>query len=203
LARREDLLEESLVKTVVKLWPPCELLGQSAWSREHPICNQRSFGTAMTFASPQKDRYFEDYLPGAVHEFGSIAVGEAEIIEFARNFDPQAFHIDPEAAKLSAFGGLIASGWHTASLTMRMLVDHYISRSASLGSPGVDEVRWRKPVRPGDTLSVRVTVTESKLSRSKPGQGTVRSYVETLNQNREVVMTWKGMGLIRCRNAAA
>jgi acyl dehydratase len=153
----------------------------------------------MTFSTSGEDRYFEDYLPGAVHEFGSVTINEAEIIEFARRFDPQPFHIDLEAAKQSAFGGLIASGWHTASLTMRLLVDNYISRVASLGSPGADEIRWRRPVRPGDTLSVRVTVTESKLSRSKPGQGTIRSYVETLNQDREVVMTWKGIGLVRCR----
>ena len=153
----------------------------------------------MTFTTQQKDRYFEDYLPGAVHEFGSITIEEAEIIEFARRFDPQPFHIDPEAAKQSVFGGLIASGWHTASLAMRLLVDHYVSTVASLGSPGVDEVRWRKPVRPGDTLSIRVTVIEAKLSRSKPGQGTTRSLVEVLNQHREVVMTWKGIGLVRCR----
>ena len=154
----------------------------------------------MTFATPQDDRYFEDYLPGAVHEFGPITIGEAEIIEFARRFDPQPFHIDPEAAKQSVFGGLIASGWHTASMAMRLLVDNFISRVASLGSPGVDEVRWRKPVRPGDTLSIRVTVLESKLSRSKPNQGTIRSYIEVLNQHREVVMTWKGMGMVRCRD---
>jgi acyl dehydratase len=153
----------------------------------------------MTFSASVEDLYFEDYLPGAVHEFGSVTISEAEIIEFARRFDPQPFHIDPEAAKQSAFGGLIASGWHTASLTMRLLVDNYVSRVASLGSPGVDEIRWRRPVRPGDTLSVRVTITESKLSRSKPDQGTIRSYVELLNQHREVVMTWKGMGLFRCR----
>jgi acyl dehydratase len=153
----------------------------------------------MTFTVSQEDRYFEDYLPGAVHEFGSVTIEEAEIIEFARRFDPQPFHIDPEAARRSSFGGLIASGWHTASLTMRLLVDSYVSKVASLGSPGVDEVRWRRPVRPGDTLSIRVTVLEAKLSRSKPGQGTTRSYVEVLNQNREVVMTWKGIGLVRCR----
>lgn len=146
-----------------------------------------------------EDRYFEDYVPGQIHEFGSITIEAAEMIEFAKRFDPQPFHIDPEAAKHSAFGGLIASGWHTASLAMRLLVDHYVSRVASLGSPGVDELRWRKPVRPGDTLSVRVTIVESKLSRSKPNQGTVRSYVELLNQHREVVMTWKGIGLVRCR----
>lgn len=146
------------------------------------------------------DRYFEDYVPGAVVRFGSATISEAEIVEFGRRFDPQPFHIDPEAAKKSPFGGLIASGWHTASLAMRLLVDHYVSRTASLGSPGVDEVRWRKPVRPGDTLSVRATIVESKLSRSKPGQGTVRTYVEVLNQQQEIVMTWKAIGIVRCRS---
>ncbi len=154
----------------------------------------------MTFKSAPEDRYLEDYVPGDVHEFGAINVEEAEMIDFARRFDPQPFHTDPDAAKKSAFHGLIASGWHTASMAMRLLVDNYISRVASLGSPGVDEVRWRKPVRPGDTLSIRATVIEVKLSRSKPGQGTIRSYIEVLNQNREVVMTWKGMGMVRCRN---
>jgi acyl dehydratase len=167
--------------------------------RKHHNDDRRSLNTAMTFRTSPKDRYFEDYLPGDIHEFGSITMREADIIEFARRFDPQPFHIDPEAAKESFFGGLIASGWHTASLTMRLLVDHYVSRVASLGSPGVDEVRWRKPVRPGDTLSVRVTVLESKLSRSKPDRGSIRSYVEVLNQHREVVMTWKGIGIVRCR----
>ncbi len=153
----------------------------------------------MTFASPPEDRYFEDYLPGAVHEFGATRIDEVDIIEFARNFDPQPFHIDPKAARKSAFGGLIASGWHTVSLSMRLLVDHYVSRVAGLGSPGVDELRWCRPVRPGDTLSVRVTVLEASLSRSKPGQGSTRSYVEVLNQHRQVVMTWIGIGLYRCR----
>jgi acyl dehydratase len=153
----------------------------------------------MTFRTPAENRYFEDYLPGVVHEFGSITVEEAAIIEFARRFDPQPFHINPEAAKQTPFGGLIASGWHTGSMAARLLVDHYISRVAGLGSPGVDEVRWRKPVRPGDTLSIRVTVLESKLSRSKPNQGTIRSYIEVINQHREVVMTWKGISLVRCR----
>ena len=157
----------------------------------------------MTFAIPAEDRYFEDYLPGAVHEFGSITIRESEIIDFARRFDPQPFHIDPVVAKQSPFGGLIASGWHTAGIAMRLLVDNYVSKAASLGSPGVDEIRWRKPVRPDDTLSVRVTVLESKLSRSKPGQGTIRSYVEVINQHQEVVMTWKALGLIRCRRRTA
>ncbi len=157
----------------------------------------------MNFTTPITDRYFEDYVPGDIHEFGTRVAEETEMIDFARRFDPQPFHTDPAAAKQSVFGGLIASGWHTASMAMRLLVENYISRVASLGSPGVDEVRWRKPVRPGDTLSIRVTVLESKLSRSRPNQGTIRSYIEVLNQRRDVVMTWKGMGMFRCRDRTA
>ena len=154
----------------------------------------------MTFNTPVEDRYFEDYVPGTVHEFGAIAVEEYEIIAFARRFDPQAFHTDPEAARQSVFGGLIASGWHTASLTMRLLVDHYISHVASLGSPGVDELRWLKPVRPGDTLSLRVTLLEAQRSRSKPDQGFIRAMTEVINQNGEVVMTMKSGGFVRSRS---
>lgn len=153
----------------------------------------------MTFAASIEDRYFEDYLPGSVHEFGSIAVEEAEVIDFGRRFDPQPFHIDPVAAKNTVFGGLIASGWHTASLAMRLLVDHYVSHVASLGSPGVDEIRWLKPVRPGDVLSVRVTVLGTQRSRSKPDQGFVHGLTEVLNQHGEVVMTMKSGGFVRCR----
>ena len=155
---------------------------------------------ASSFKTPAENRYFEDYEPGAVHEFGGIAVEEEEIISFARRFDPQPFHTDPIAAKQTVFGGLIASGWHTASLTMRLLVDNYVSRVASLGSPGVDEIRWLKPVRPGDTLSIRVTIVEAQRSRSKPNQGLVRSFTETLNQHGEAVMTMKGAGMVRSRN---
>jgi acyl dehydratase len=143
--------------------------------------------------------YFEDYIVGATQELGSIAVEEAEVISFAQRFDPQPFHIDPAAAKQSIFGGLIASGWHTASLMMRLFVDHYLSQSTSLGSPGVDELRWLKPVRPGDVLAIRATVLEATRSRSKPDRGLIRTLVEVLNQNREVVMSLKAMNLIRCR----
>jgi acyl dehydratase len=153
----------------------------------------------MTFKTPVEDRYFEDYVPGTVHEFGSIAVEKDEIIAFAQRFDPQPFHTDPEAAKQSVFGGLIASGWHTASLAMRLLVDHYISHVASLGSPGVDELRWLKPVRPGDALSLRVTLLEAQRSRSKPDQGFIRALTEALNQNGETVMTMKSGGFVRAR----
>jgi len=155
----------------------------------------------MTFATPPEDRYFEDFIPGAVHNFGSIVVEETEMIAYARRFDPQPFHTNPEAAKKSPFGGLIASGWYTTSLVMRLLVDNYISRVAGLGSPGVDEIRWLKPVRGGDTLSVRVTVLDAKLSRSKPGQGSIRHRIEALNQDGDVVMTFKSVGMVKCRDA--
>ncbi|MCC6130117.1 MAG: MaoC family dehydratase [Acidobacteria bacterium] len=143
--------------------------------------------------------YFEDIVPGTVGQFGSIEVSQADIIEFARKFDPQYFHLDPEAAKRSLFGGLAASGWHTASLMMRLLVDHVLSPETSLGSPGVDELRWLKPVRPGDVLSIRITTLETTRSRSKPDRGVVRSYVEVLNQTSEAVMTVKTLVLYRCR----
>jgi len=151
------------------------------------------------FSTSVDDRYFEDYVAGSVHECGSIAVEEGEAVAFAQRFDPQPIHTDPAAAKQSVFGGLIASGWHTASLMMRLFVDHYLSRVASLSSPGVDELRWLKPVRPGDQLSLRVTVLETKRSRSKPDRGIVRSYIEVRNQRSEAVMTMNAVNLLRCR----
>lgn len=152
-----------------------------------------------TFSVPVEDRYFEDYEPGTVHEFGTIAVEETEIIEFGQRFDPQVFHTDPQAAKQTIYGGLIASGWQTASLMMRLFVDHYLSGIASLGSPGVDEMRWIKPVRPGDILSLRVTVSQTKRSRSKPDRGVLFSFIEVLNQNHDVVMSMKAVNLLLCR----
>jgi acyl dehydratase len=129
-------------------------------------------------------RHFEDYPPGVVVEYGPIAVDAAEIIEFGRRFDPQPFHVDPQRAAGGPFGGLIASGWHTASLMMRLLVDHYLPRTAGLASPGLDELRWLAPVRPGDQLSARITVLEARRSRSKPDRGLVRSLIEGINQSR-------------------
>lgn len=154
-----------------------------------------------TSTTPIDGRCLEDYVVGSVSEFGSIVVEEAEIIDFARRFDPQVFHTDPEAAKKSIYGGLIASGWHTASMMMRLIVEHYLPGARSLGSPGIDELRWIMPVRPGDKLSVRVTVKEANRSRSKPDRGVVRSFVEVLNQNREVVLTMKAVNLLLCRDA--
>ena len=151
------------------------------------------------FNVPVENRYFEDYEAGSVHEFGSIAVEEDEVIAFARRFDPQVFHTDPELAKSTVFGGLIASGWHTSSLMMRLFADHYLSKVASLGSPGIDELRWYIPVRPGDDLSIRVTIVETKRSSSKPDRGIVRCFVEVLNQNSEVVMNMKAANFLLCR----
>jgi acyl dehydratase len=144
-------------------------------------------------------RYFEDYPPGAVFEGGPIMVSEAEILEFARRYDPQAMHTDPEAAARGHFGGLIASGWHTAALTMRLFATHFLSPVSSLASPGIDELRWLAPVRPGDALRLRVTVVEARRSRSKPNQGIVRSLGEVSNQKGEVVMTLRPISFIRCR----
>jgi acyl dehydratase len=143
-------------------------------------------------AAYDKMRYFEDYAVGAVYEFGSVLVEEGEIIDFARRYDPQVFHIDPEAAKKTAFGGLVASGWHTVAMATRLIVDQELSHTASLGSPGVDELRWWKPVRPGHVLSVRITVTEARRSQSRPDRGVVQGLIEVLNQTGEIVASWKG-----------
>lgn len=152
------------------------------------------------FHVPVEERYFEDYVDGAVYEFGSIAVTEEEIIAFGTRFDPQSFHTDPKAARSTIYGGLIASGWHTAAMTMRLFVEHYLSKVASLGSPGVDELRWTKPVRPGDRLSIRVSVTETKRSCSKPDRGIVHSHVEVLNQKSHGVMSMKAVNFLLCRS---
>ncbi len=156
----------------------------------------------MPFAHAIDDRYFEDYVEGDVHRFGSIAVEADEIVAFAKRFDPQSFHSDPEAAKRSPFGGLIASGWHTAGLIMRLYVEHYLTHVASLASPGIDELRWLKPVRPGDRLSVRVTVLKAVPSKSKPDRGVVTSLVEVFNQADAPVMTMKAVNIIARRPAA-
>ncbi len=168
--------------------------------RQNTFISVRKIMTDSKFSVPVEERYFEDYVPGSVYEFGSIVVKEEEIIDFATRYDPQVFHTNPDAAQKTIFGGLVASGWHTAAIAMRLLVDHYISHVACLGSPGADELRWLKPVRPGDELSIRVTVLETRRSRSKPDQGIVRSFVEVMNQNREVVMTRKALSMMLCRN---
>ena len=146
-------------------------------------------------------RYFEDYAEGAVFTAGAMPVTEADIIDFARKYDPQEMHTDPEAASRGYFGGLIASGWHTGAMMMRLFADNFLSPASSIASPGLDELRWLKPVRPGDILSLRVAILEARRSRSRPEQGVVRSFVEVLNQDGEAVMTLKPISLIRCRPA--
>jgi acyl dehydratase len=157
--------------------------------------------TEATTAVPSADRHFEDYVPGMTETLGPIAMTEAAIVEFARRYDPQAIHTDPSFAASGPFEGLISSGWHTVCVVMRELVDHYLAASASLASPGIDELRWRKPVRPGDALHVRVTVVGANRSRSKPDRGLVLTSIEAMNQHGEVVMSMTAMNLIRCRSA--
>ena len=148
-------------------------------------------------------RHFEDFIPGMTSMLGPIRIEEADIIEFASKYDPQSIHVDRAAAATGPFGGLIASGWHTASLVMRVLVDNFLPGQAQLASPGIDELRWLKPVRPGDALSVRVTVLEARRSRSKPDRGLVRTAIEAVNQDGVVVMTLIAMNLFRCRDVSA
>jgi acyl dehydratase len=151
---------------------------------------------------PFKQRWFEDYEAGEVVEFGEYPVTQEEIVEFARRYDPQPFHVDPEAAKDSAYGGLIASGWHTCAIMMRLLADGCVSEVASMGSPGLDELRWLAPVRPGDVLRSRIRVLETRRSSSKPDRGLVRLEQEAVNQRGEVVARWVGWNIYRARPGA-
>jgi acyl dehydratase len=143
--------------------------------------------------------YFEDMAVGATVDLGRRSVSEEEILRFAREFDPQPFHVDPEAAGKSIFGGLIASGWHTCSIAMRLLVDGLLSDSSSLGSPGIEQIRWVKPVRPGDTLHAVLTVQEVRMSQSKPGRGTARMHIDVTNQADELVMWMESFGMFGTR----
>jgi acyl dehydratase len=138
--------------------------------------------------------YFEDLQPGQVVELGEHTVSEEEIVAFARQYDPQPFHVDPEAAKESVFGGLIASGWHTGAMWMRLYVDSLLDGAASMGSPGIEELRWLAPVRPGDTLSGRLTVLEATPSERRPDRGTVRIRGEMINQDGVTVMSMTSRG---------
>lgn len=144
-------------------------------------------------------RYLEDFKVGDVIEMGPRSVTRDEIVAFARKFDPQPFHVDEDAARASPYGGLIASGWHTMAMCMRMMVDGYIRGTESMGSPGIDELRWLKPVRPGDVLRLRQEVVEVLPSRSKPDRGIVKSAHTLSNQDGQVVMTLRGMGMYRRR----
>jgi acyl dehydratase len=143
--------------------------------------------------------YLDDLAPGMVFDLGSRTVGKEEILDFARRYDPQPIHTDETAAAQGIYGGLIASGWHTVSLTMRHAVDGFLGRAASLGSPGVDEVRWLRPLRPGDTLAMRAEILEVRPSRSKADRGIARVRYEARNQQGEVVLTMVGLQLLARR----
>jgi acyl dehydratase len=144
-------------------------------------------------------RYWEDIKAGEVIELGSCTVTKEAIVAFAREFDPQPFHADEETAKRTVWGGLIASGWHTGSMLMRLFYDGFLKDTVSLGSPGIDELKWNKPVRPGDRLSARMTILETTPSRSKPDRGIVRSQMDMVNQRGEVVMSTKGVNFFARR----
>ena len=144
-------------------------------------------------------RYWEDFAVGDVTAFGPVTVDAEEIVEFASRYDPQPFHLDEEAGRATPFRGLIASGWHTTALFMGMFVRAVLLDSASLGSPGVDEIRWTAPVRPGDTLSGRSTVTDVQPSSTNPGRGTVFTTNEVFNQDGVLVLSLKARGFFARR----
>ncbi|TAK87786.1 MAG: MaoC family dehydratase [Aquabacterium sp.] len=150
-------------------------------------------------SDPTYEFYWEDFTTGFVREFGPVTVEAAAIVDFARQFDPQPFHLSEEAGRASLFGGLAASGWHTASLTMRLMCDGIINKSASLGSPGLEGLKWLKPVLAGDQLRARMIVLGSRPMNSKPHVGLVHTRWETLNQRDELVMTIESWAMFRRR----
>lgn len=155
-----------------------------------------------TFTTPAEDRYFEDYAVGGVYELGEFTLTEAEIIAFASRYDPQPFHLDRAAAERTHFGGIVASGWHTASAMMRLVVDRFLSQVAGMGSPGVDEIRWLVPVRPDERLQVRVTVEQARRSVSKPDRGLLHTRMEVIGSDGVVRMRVRSVGLVGCRHPA-
>lgn len=144
--------------------------------------------------------YWEDFKTGERKNIGSVVVEKDDVIEFASRYDPQPFHVDEEAAKRSIYGGLIASGWHTCAIVMRLMCDSYMLEAASLGSPGMENVRWLRPVRPGDTLTAYRTIEETRVSASRPDRGIVKTLWEVENQKGELVLTMSGVQFFLRRN---
>ena len=160
----------------------------------------------MTDSAPTRREphlFWEDFPAGLVREFGGLQVTRDAVIAFAREFDPQPFHLDDAAAEAALFGRLAASGWHTCAMTMRMICDAYLLETASLGSPGIENLQWLKPVYPGDTLSVRLTVLEARPMASRTGIGLVKSNWDVKNQHGEVVLTMQGWGMFKRRPTTA
>ena len=167
--------------------------------------SRRAVNDSSSSAPPLRPirHWWEDFEVGRVREFGRVEVTREAVLEFAARFDPQPFHLDDAAAARSLFGRLAASGWHTAAMAMRMMCEGYLLESASLGSPGVDKLAWPAPVYPGDVLTMRNTVLESRPSASRPEIGIVKSLSEVLNQHREVVLSMEGIGFFRRRDPGA
>jgi len=147
--------------------------------------------------------YWEDLAPGSTHQLGSVSPTKEQILAFASQFDPQPFHLDEAAAQASVFGSLCASGWHTCAMAMRLMVDNFLSEAASLGSPGLESLKWLKPVFPGDTLSLSHTILESRPMASRPDVGLVRTAWEMHNQHGDKVLHMEGYGMFRRRTPAA
>lgn len=146
--------------------------------------------------------YWEDLAPGSTHPLGSVSPTKEQILAFAGQFDPQPFHLDEAAAQASVFGSLCASGWHTCAMAMRLMVDNFLSEAASLGSPGLESLKWLKPVFPGDTLSLSHTILESRPMASRPDVGLVRTAWEMHNQHGDKVLHMEGYGMFRRRTPA-
>lgn len=159
-------------------------------ARTHPLPG------VTDFEAPIDDRWLEDYRVGDVHEYGWASLSQKEIVDYARHYDPQWFHIDVGAAAAGAFGGIIASGWQTCGVMMRMYVDHYLSHCASMTSPGVDELRWAAPVRPDERLALRTTIVGNRVSSSKPDRGIVHTRTELFTEDRTVVLSMLAMNLL-------
>ena len=151
------------------------------------------------FSTPIDNRYLEDYTEGARYSFGVESVNAEEIMEFARRYDPQSIHTDPEAAADGPFGGLIASGWQTAALMMRLFADYYLTSVASLASPGIDELRWVRPLRPGDRLTLQCETTGVRPSRTKPDRGILTTGVTLVNQDGDPILTATAMNMVARR----
>ena len=148
--------------------------------------------------------YYEDIAIGSSQSYGAYEVTAEEVRDFAQKYDPQPFHLNEEAAAATHFGRISASGWHTCAMTMRMMVDNMKEhRQAGLGSPGVDQLRWVKPVYPGDTLRVETTILEKRRSKSRPDMGLFKSRGQTFNQNDELVLEMVSNGLIQVRDSDA
>jgi len=157
----------------------------------------------MTAVTPEQSPHiriwWEDLVVGETRDLGQTSPTAEDIVAFARQFDPQPFHLDPEAARHSVFGALCASGWHTCSLAMRLMVTHFLHESSSLGSPGLENIRWLKPVYPGDTLRLQHTLIEKRAMRKRPDVGLVRTVWEMFNQHGEKVLHMEGYGMFRRR----